>query len=234
MELKNGRGEPHGVAGLPGPDDREAQELLAQTLERVAEAIVFAADEPVTAAAVAAAYAEVTGEAVPPEAAVEAAVGRLNDAYERSDRTLRIQRWAGGYRMATVPSVAPFLKAFLRQEQHKRLSRSLLETLAIVAYRQPVTRPEVDFVRGVDSDYAFRRLMELGFVDVIGRSESLGRPLLYGTTTAFLDQFGLNGLEDLPNLREIEDILDDPAFNRERARLLELGERDAPPDASPA
>jgi segregation and condensation protein B len=95
-----------------------------------------------------------------------------------------------------------------------------METLAILAYRQPVTKPEVDFVRGVDSDYAVRRLLDLGLVDVRGRADSVGRPLLYGTTDRFLELFGLNALGDLPNLREIESILDDPSFHRERARLL--------------
>lgn len=229
MEARNGYdGDP-----APRPDADEAAGLLARGLERAAEAVLFAADAPVAAGRIAEVYAEVTGEPVPDEADVLAAIARLNDAYEAGDRTFRVAAWAGGFRLATVPSVAPYLKTLFRQEQQKRLSRSLLETLAIVGYRQPVTKPEVDFVRGVDSDYAFRRLMELGLVDVVGRSESLGRPLLYGTTQAFLDQFGLRSLEELPNLREIEEILGDPAFNRERARLLALDESEqgAPPEA---
>jgi segregation and condensation protein B len=97
-----------------------------------------------------------------------------------------------------------------------------METLAILAYRQPVTRPEVDFIRGVNSDYAIRKLLELGLADVKGRSDSLGRPLLYGTTTRFLEQFGLSNLDDLPTLREIEELLDEPHFDEERAQLLAL------------
>jgi segregation and condensation protein B len=99
--------------------------------------------------------------------------------------------------------------------------------VAVVAYKQPVTRPEVDFVRGVNSDYALRKLMELELVDVKGRSESLGRPLLYGTTPAFLEQFGLNTLDDLPTIREVEDLLDDPNFDDERAQLLQLKTEEA-------
>ena len=97
-----------------------------------------------------------------------------------------------------------------------------MEALAVIAYRQPVTRPEVDFIRGVNSDYAIRKLLEMELVDVEGRADSLGRPLLYGTTDLFLEQFGLNSLEDLPTLREVEELLDDPSFDEERAKLLQL------------
>lgn len=189
-------------------------------LERVAEALIFAADEPVPARRIGEVIAEVTGSPAPDVGTVEAAVERLNEAYAQSERAFRIHRWAGGYRMATEPTLAPYLKAFFSQMRRRRLSRSLLETLAILAYRQPATKPEVDFVRGVDSDYALRRLLEYGLIEVVGRSDAVGRPLLYGTSDLFLEQFGINDLKDLPNLREIESLLDDPAFNRERTRLL--------------
>ena len=103
-----------------------------------------------------------------------------------------------------------------------------------MAYKQPVTKPEVDHVRGVSSDYALRQLLDRGIVQIDGRSDSVGRPLLYATTDLFLDQFGLASLEALPQPREIEEILADPTFNRERARLLaELGSPVAP-DADPS
>lgn len=197
-------------------------ELIERGLQRAVEALVFAADTPVAAADVADVYAEVTGEDRPTEAQVQEAVARLNRLYEESDRVFRIETWGGGFRMATEQSVAPFLKSYFNKEQDQRISRSLMETLSIVAYRQPVTKPEIDFVRGVDSGYAVNKLLEKGLVDVVGRSESLGRPLLYGTTRFFLEQFGLTNIDDLPDLREIEDILNDPAFNRERAQLLQL------------
>jgi segregation and condensation protein B len=82
-----------------------------------------------------------------------------------------------------------------------------METLAVVAYRQPVTKPEIDFVRGVDSTYAVRKLMELDFVALIGRSDTVGRPLVFGTTPRFLEEFGLNALGDLPELKETEELL---------------------------
>lgn len=206
-------------------------ELLDKGLQRVVEALVFAAERPVAPSEIAEVYAHVTGEEVPGEAQIRQTVDRLNSFYEETDRSFRIELWAEGFRMATTASVAPFLKSYFNREQEQRLSRSLLETLSIIAYKQPVTKPEVDFVRGVDSGYAVNKLLEKGLVDVVGRSESLGRPLLYGTTHFFLEQFGLGSTEDLPDLREIEEILDDPAFNRERAQLLRLQEENRPKDA---
>ncbi len=197
-------------------------ELLERGLQRVTEALVFAADTPVPGEKIAEVYADVTGEERPSAGQVAEAVDRLNEIYEEGERVFRIEPWAQGYRMATVASVAPFLKSYFNREQEQRLSRSLMETLAIVAYRQPVTKPEIDFVRGVDSSYAVNKLMEKGLLDVVGRSDSLGRPLIYGTTRFFLEQFGLENIDELPDLREIEEILDDPAFNRERAELLQL------------
>lgn len=202
--------------------EESAASLEDHTLEEAAEAIIFAADEPVSAERIAEIVAEVTGQPQFPVDEVEGAVKRLNEEYEASDRALEIHEWGGGYRMATRSTLSPFVKTLFVGEQETSLSRSLMETLAVIAYRQPVTRPEVDFIRGVNSDYAIRKLLEMELVDVEGRAESLGRPLLYGTTSLFLEQFGLSDLEDLPTLREVEELLDDPAFDEERAKLLRL------------
>ena len=191
-----------------------------ERLARVTEALIFAADEPVASAAVAAVYAEVTGDEDVDAAAVEEAVEALNRSYAESGRAFRIHAWAGGYRMATVREVAPFVRALVAAEAERRLSRSLMETLAVIAYKQPVSKPEVDFVRGVDADYAIKKLLERKFITVIGRSDAIGRPLLYGTTDFFLEQFGLGTLDELPRPREIEQLLNDPAFVHERTELL--------------
>ncbi len=196
-------------------------EIQARLL-RAAEAMIFAADEPVPPHRIAEIFADVTGRMQPDLATVEAHMRALNQEYESTGRAFVVHEWAGGYRMTTRSDLSPFVKALVVGEQETSLSRSLLETLAVLAYRQPVTRPEVDFVRGVNSDYAIRKLLDLGLADVKGRSESLGRPLLHGTTDRFLEQFGLNTLEDLPTLREIEELLDDPNFDEERSQLLQL------------
>jgi len=204
------------------PNADEASSSDSHNLMQVAEAVIFAADDPVAPSRIADIVAEVTGQALPEETTIREAVATLNDSYAQEGRAFEIHEWGGGYRMATRTELSPFVKALFGQEQEKSLSRSLMETLAILAYRQPVTRPEVDFIRGVNSDYAIRKLLELGLADVKGRSDSLGRPLLYGTTTRFLEQFGLNSLDDLPSLREIEELLDEPHFDEERAQLLAL------------
>ena len=193
--------------------------VTADTFDQAVEALVFASDVPLRPGDIARVYGEVTG-ADATEADVEEAVGRLNSEYRQGGRAFRIMRWGGGLRMATVEEAAPFVRTLFEQDEERRLSRSILETLSVIAYKQPVTKPEVDHVRGVGSDYALRQLLEREFVAITGRSDAIGRPLLYATTDRFLDQFGLDSLDDLPKPREIEEILGDPAFNKERARLL--------------
>ncbi len=209
------------------PQDTDSTEAPSpspenHSLEEAAEAIIFAADEPVSAERIADIVSEVTGVEEITTERVEEAVGRLKEEYQETNRALEIHEWGGGYRMATRSQLSPFVKTLFVGEQEKSLSRSLMEALAVIAYRQPVTRPEVDFIRGVNSDYAIRKLLEMELVDVEGRADSLGRPLLYGTTSLFLEQFGLESVDDLPTLREVEELLDDPAFDEERAKLLQL------------
>jgi len=184
------------------------------------EALVFAAEEPISAQTIARSWAEATGLDIPNPSEVEDAVGRINQDLEHTNRPYLIERWGGGYRFATRKEVAPILKALFVTDKQRKLSRTLMESLAILAYRQPVSRSELEFVRGVDCDYAIRKLLEFGLIDVVGRSERIGRPLLYGTTDRFLELFGLHSLDELPNLRELESILDDPAFQKEKAKIL--------------
>ena len=207
---------------MPEVMDTNESNGLIEEVSRIAEAIIFASSEPVRVRDIVQVVAEVTGEAGVSEQDVEEAIENLAGRYEAANHGIRLHRWGGGFRIATSSDLAPFLKSFFDPERTMRLTRSLMETLAILAYKQPVTKPEVDFVRGVDSDYAIRRLLEIGLVAVVGRSDSVGRPLLYGTTPKFLDEFALGSLGDLPKLREIEELLGDPNFNQERAKLLAL------------
>lgn len=222
--MSSDEGDTSGAASAEKPSDHSLAEAV--------EAMVFAADEPVQADRLAEIIAEVTGRSAPEDETIDQIVHQLNEEYAASGRSFQIKEWGGGYRMVTRSALAPFVKTLFLGEQETTLSRSLLETLAVVAYRQPVTRPEVDFVRGVNSDYAIRKLMEMGLVDVEGRADSLGRPLLYATTQRFLEQFGLKDLDELPTLREVEELLDDPSFDDERAQLLRLdAEEDIEVDA---
>jgi len=192
------------------------------TLLALAEALLFEAAGPLSPSELAALLARGFGQTVTPEEADEA-ISYLRADLEARGSALGVFTWGGGYRLATRPDLAPALEAARTPEPRARkLSPSLVETLAVVAYRQPVSKPEVDFVRGVDSEYTLSRLSELGFVTLAGRGEGVGRPLLYGTTAAFLDTFGLAALSDLPTLREVQELLADPAFSEERAHLLAL------------
>lgn len=193
---------------------------MASSFDAAVESLIFASDEPISIGEIARAWSESMGMDAPDEATIRASVDRINAELDGAERPYRIEEWGGGFRFATRKEVAPFLRALFVTDRQRKLSRTLMETLAIMAYRQPVSRSEIEFIRGVDCDYALRKLLEYGLIDVVGRSERVGRPLLYGTTPRFLELFGMSAIDDLPNLRELESILDDPAFQKEKARLL--------------
>ena len=126
------------------------------------------------------------------------AIDALNAQYEETGRVFRIEKVAGGYRLMTLPEYARFIAAFHQQRVQQRLSKAALETLAIIAYRQPVTRAEVESIRGVACGEVLKTLIDHRLITIQGRAEELGRPILYGTTRQFLDTFGLGSIEDLP------------------------------------
>jgi segregation and condensation protein B len=136
--------------------------------------------------------------------AVEAAIATLNEAYARTGRSFRIEPVAGGYRIMTLPEFAPLLASVQKLRAAGRLSRAAVETLAIIAYKQPLTRAHLEAIRGVSCGEVLRSLMERRLVTIRGRAEELGRPILYGTTREFLDAFGLASLKDLPSVAELQ------------------------------
>jgi len=142
-----------------------------------------------------------------PKGFFEELVDEINDDLEKTDRPYRIVRIAGGFQFATTPQHGQLVQRLLKARSRKRLTQAALETLAIVAYRQPITKVEVDAIRGVNSGEVVNSLVEKSLVVMVGRSETPGKPLLYGTTDDFLRVFGLNALSDLPKLREIDDLL---------------------------
>jgi segregation and condensation protein B len=170
------------------------------------EAVLLCADRPVPAAKLATAIGLIgEGQAFPPECQEDlaSAIDRLNTEYEESDRAFRIETIAGGYRLMTLPKFARCIAAFQQQKVQNRLSKPAVETLAIVAYRQPVTRAEIESIRGVSCGEVLKTLMDHRLVTIQGRAEELGRPILYGTTRQFLDTFGLATIKDLPPVGEI-------------------------------
>jgi segregation and condensation protein B len=163
------------------------------------------------------------------------ALGELAEEYQRDERGFRLQQVAGGYQLRTPRANAEFVKALL-QQRPARLSRAALETLAVIAYRQPVTRPEIEAIRGVDVDAVLTTLGERRLIRVLGRKDVPGRPLLYGTTPEFLETFGLKDLSSLPTLEELgasADALEKAASAAEAARGTERAEGEGePPVAS--
>lgn len=168
------------------------------------EALLFVAPGAVSAPQLAAAL-EIS------IADVQHALSELEEDYKQNPnlRGVRIQRHMGRVQLTSAPEAAPWIERFLGLEATSRLSRAGLEALAIIAYQQPVTRPQIDAIRGVNSDGVLKSLLSKGLIQEVGRAEAPGRPILYSTTPEFLQYFGLNSLEELPPLvlEETEPIL---------------------------
>lgn len=170
--------------------------LAGFTIESALEAILITSDRPVPASRAAEAMST---SGVPADAgAVEQAVAALNTSYASAGRSFRIEHVAGGLRLMVLPGLAGVLTAFHSARASTKLSRAALETLAVIAYRQPVTRAEIEAIRGVAAGDVLRSLIDRRLVTITGRAEELGRPMLYGTTAEFLKTFGLPRLSDLP------------------------------------
>ena len=182
---------PEGVA--PGEDDRN---------RGIVEALLIAADEPIGAARLASVLGAEAGARQ-----VRAYVDDLNDDYVSTGRSFRITEVAGGFQLTLHQDFAPWIRQLMREKSPTRLSQASLETLSIVAFKQPITKAQVEHVRGVSVDGVLRHLLEKALIRIAGRAEGAGRPLLYGTTRDFLKHFGLKTLSDLPKLRELEELL---------------------------
>ena len=133
---------------------------------------------------------------------MRSAIEQLNAQYEQTGRAFRAQRVAGGWQVLTLPSLGPLVSRLHRDRRESRLSQAALETLAIVAYRQPITTPEIEAVRGVNCQGVLKSLVARGLVEVTDRLDTVGRPVVYGTTFEFLQYFGLSNLAELPELED--------------------------------
>lgn len=199
---------PGGRSELPAPEpiEEEAPEGVPSSELMVAavEAVLFALGEPISLQRLRDALGG------PELETLRGALEVLRISCERRGGGVRLVEVAGGYQLRTIPQVATWV-ARARAVKPLRLSKAAVETLSIVAYRQPTTRHEVERIRGVDSGGILRSLIERGLARVAGRSDDPGRPLLYGTTRAFLELFGLRDLSDLPTLRDLHELqADDP------------------------
>lgn len=186
------------------------------------EALIFASEEAITWQTI----CQVTGFDLKYHD-LEAIVEALNREYKATGRTFRIHCIAGGFRFLSEPEHGDLIRKLLAPIIQRRLSRSMIEVLSVVAWHQPVTRGDIHQIRGVSPDYAIDRLLERGLIDVRGRADAPGRPLQYGTTREFLDLFHLSSLKDLPKLREIREILQE----HEEQQYLASAAGDVPPEA---
>ena len=178
-------------------------------LKLIVEALLIATPEPLTESRFTAAMGEIKITAP-----LKEIVDALQTDYNASDRSFFIKEVAGGFQIVTKADYETYIKGLFSKSGKLRLSQAALETLAIVSYRQPVTRNEIEAIRGVSSDSSLRTLLDRKLLEIRGRDEGPGRALLYRTSSEFLRYFGLNSVKDLPKLREVEDILseDDGEF----------------------
>lgn len=183
---------PQSPSDSPGATQRPSEQAAA-----IVEAILFTSDSPLPAARI----AEIA--ALRGERAVKEAVAALNARYERDGAAFHIESLAGGYQMLTRAEFHDVIARLLRDRSDSRLSQAALETLAIVAYRQPILRADVEAIRGVACGEVLRGLLERQLIKIVGRAKVIGRPMLYGTTRRFLEVFGLESLEDLPKVEEL-------------------------------
>ena len=177
---------------------------------QIVEAVLFASEAPLKAEEIARADDALN------EDLVEEAIQELNAVYSESERAFEIRELGEGYQLLTRADFAPYLERFDTIPRPSRLSGPALETLAIIAYRQPIGRIEMEYIRGVSSSAVIRTLQDRALIEVVARGEGLGRPLLYGTTQRFLEHFGFRSLDDLPRPEEL------PVILRERTPLEDL------------
>lgn len=213
-------------------DEETADELIGQTGDvsvdaGTLEAMLFSTHHPLTGGRL----AELLD--VPSTKPIRKAIRQLNEQYEQGGRCFRIEQVAGGFQMLTLPEYGQSLQLLHQREADSRLTKAALETLAIIAYKQPILRADVEAIRGVASGETIRSLMEKHLVKIAGRAEIPGRPILYGTTKRFLEVFGLNSLRDLPQAENLPKAGAKPAPAGEPAAAeAPAGQAEAPQAAT--
>lgn len=176
---------------------------MDKNLQAHIEALIFATDEPITFKEIRACLSEVMEAKIAKEE-VETSLEKIQQKYAAEDFAFELVNIAGGYQLLTKGAYHHTVGVHLKLTTRKRLSRTALETLSIIAYKQPVPKSELEKIRGVSCDYSIQKLLEKELVEIIGREEAPGRPLLYGTSEKFMNYFGLSSLKDLPTLKDFQ------------------------------
>jgi segregation and condensation protein B len=158
-----------------------------------------------------------------PEEDILGAIQRLEEKFLGEDFAFQLYKTSGGYQFMTKPAYQASIGIMLKQQSKKRLSTSAMETLAIIAYKQPISKTEIENIRGVNCDYAVQKLVDKGLIEITGKAETIGRPMLYGTTTKFMEYFGINDLMELPTPKdftgEINTIGENPELKDTNAQI---------------
>ncbi|MEE9186974.1 MAG: SMC-Scp complex subunit ScpB [Bacteroidota bacterium] len=215
-------------------DEHEQPTEVNGSLRHIIEALIFASSDPISVELLQDILQGVGGNGKGMRVenmSIVSAVEELNREYDQKGTAYRISKVAGGFQFTTLPQYAEWVGRLYEEKARRKLSQAALETLAIIAYKQPVSKPEVEAIRGVNADYVIRTLLERGLITIIGRAATVGRPLLYGTTKEFLRHFGIGDLAELPKPREIDEILSemdlesDPRFTKLQEKLEEVERR---------
>ncbi len=200
---------------------------LSVEMENVIEALIFASDEPLTVRTIRGLVEQANNDETNPQKieinaeVIRTLIAKLNKQYERLKKPYRIIQVAGGYVFSTKEDFSSWIGKLEKEKAKRKLSTTAVETLAIIAYKQPIAKNEIEFIRGVNADYIMKTLLEKNLIRITGRANTPGRPLLYGTTDEFLKHFGLNELSDLPKPREIEELIGETELEVEKRMLAE-------------
>lgn len=197
--------------------------MAPERVRAIIEAILMTADAPVSPGRLQSLLKGINGRDI------RQAVDELNEQYQVHGHAMSVVEVAGGFQVATRGDYGPWVRKF-HDRGSVRLSQAGLETLAIVAFKQPITRMEIDSIRGVDSGGVIRTLLEVNMIRIVGRSEGVGRPMLFGTTRDFMTHFGLKSLADLPKPKELEELLAEGDRKAQAAGVATVNESDAAAD----
>jgi segregation and condensation protein B len=171
-------------------------------LQNHIEALIFCSPAPIKLADIKACLSEMFNADVPEED-IMGAIQRLEEKFTAEEFSFQLYKAAGGYQFLTKPAYQASISILLKQQSKKRLSTSAMETLSIIAYKQPISKTEIENIRGVNCDYAVQKLLDKGLIEITGKAETIGRPMLYGTTQKFMEYFGISELTELPTPKEV-------------------------------
>ena len=170
-------------------------------LQNHIEALIFCSPSPIRLAEIKACLSEMFGTDIPEED-ILGAIQRIEEKFKVDEFSFQLFQAAGGYQFLTKPAYQASISILLKQQSKKRLSTSAMETLSIIAYKQPISKTEIENIRGVNCDYAVQKLLDKGLIEITGKAETIGRPMLYGTTQKFMEYFGINDLAELPTPKD--------------------------------